>query len=80
MVRQQFLEVIIANHCGIKVVGFSGVPCMASAFSDDVLSHEEVLEAFESIAQKCTLIVNTLNKRNINYIKTSLVVIFNYNY
>lgn len=55
-------EVIIANHCGIKVVGFSGVPCMASAFSDDVLSHEEVLEAFESIAQKCTLIVNTLIK------------------
>ncbi len=35
---------------------------MVSAFSDDVLSHEEVLEAFEIIAQKCTLIVNTLIK------------------
>ncbi len=55
-------EVIVANHCGIKVLGFSGVPCMASAFSDEVLSHEDVLAAFESIAKKCTLIVNTLIK------------------
>lgn len=55
-------EVIVANHCNMKVVGFSGVPCMASAFSDEILTHEEILEAFESISNKCTTIVNQFLK------------------
>lgn len=53
-------EVIVANHCGIKVLGFSGVPCMASAFSDEVLSHNDALAAFENITKKCSKIINTL--------------------
>lgn len=51
-------EVIVANHCGIKVLGFSGVPCLAAAYSNAEISHEEVLENFKGIAEKCTAIVN----------------------
>lgn len=55
-------EVIVANHCGMKVLGFSGVPCLAAAYSDEEITHEEVLENFKSIAEKCTSIVNQFLK------------------
>ncbi|SHJ09476.1 methylthioadenosine phosphorylase [Clostridium cavendishii DSM 21758] len=55
-------EVIVANHSGIKVLGFSGVPCLAAAYSDAEISHQEVLENFKGIAEKCTAIVSEFLK------------------
>lgn len=57
-------EVIVANHCGIKVLGFSGVPCLAAAYSDTEITHESVLANFEIIAKKCTAIVKKFLKEN----------------
>ena len=56
-------EVIVANHCGIKVLGFSGVPCLAAAYSDAEITHEEVMTNFESIAEKCKTIVTEFLKK-----------------
>ncbi|MGL4990261.1 MAG: purine-nucleoside phosphorylase [Sarcina sp.] len=51
-------EVIVANHCGMKVLAFSGIPCLAAAYSSAEITHEDVLEKCNSIAEKCTKIVN----------------------
>lgn len=37
-------EVIVANHCGIKVVGISCLTNMAAGILDQPLNHEEVIE------------------------------------
>ena len=53
-------EVIVANHCGIKVLGFSLISNMASGILDQPLSGEEVIEAgiaarahFSALILKC---------------------------
>lgn len=56
-------EVIVANHCGIKVLGFSGVPCLAAAYSEAEITHEEAMANFQSITEKCTRIVKEFLNR-----------------
>jgi purine-nucleoside phosphorylase len=43
------LEVITANHCGIKVLGISCISNMAAGVLDQPLSHEEVMETGDRI-------------------------------
>ena len=42
-------EVIIANHCGMKVMGISLITNMASGVTGEPLSHEEVMETGERV-------------------------------
>ncbi|MGL4656436.1 MAG: purine-nucleoside phosphorylase [Sarcina sp.] len=56
-------EVIIANHCRMKVLAFSGIPCLAAAYSNAEITHEEVMEKCEIITDKCTKIVKEFIKR-----------------
>ncbi|MBE6051583.1 MAG: purine-nucleoside phosphorylase [Clostridium sp.] len=53
-------EVIVANHCGMKVAAFSTIVSMAAAFSDEELSHEDILNSFNDILKKCILIIKHL--------------------
>ena len=55
-------EVIVANHCGIKVLCFSGVPCLAAAYSKSEITHEQVMSNFKSIAEKCTILIKEFLK------------------
>ena len=45
-------EVIIANHCGIKVLGISCITNMAAGVMEQPLSHIEVMETTEKIKSK----------------------------
>jgi purine-nucleoside phosphorylase len=40
-------EVIIANHCGVRVTGLSLITNKAAGILDQPLTHEEVKEAAE---------------------------------
>ncbi|MGZ4122621.1 MAG: purine-nucleoside phosphorylase [Tumebacillaceae bacterium] len=40
-------EVIVANHCGLKVIGITCISNMAAGILDQPLSHEEVMETTE---------------------------------
>ena len=53
-------EVIVAGHCGMKVLGFTLLSNMAAGILDQPLSEEEVLEAasnargkFSSLIRAC---------------------------
>lgn len=45
-------EVIVANHCGIKVLGISCVTNMAAGVMEQPLSHIEVMETTERVKSK----------------------------
>jgi purine-nucleoside phosphorylase len=45
-------EVIVARHGGTRVLGFSGISNKANLDGNTVTSHEEVLEAGQTIAPK----------------------------
>ena len=45
-------EVIVANHCGIKVLGISCVTNMAAGVMEQPLSHIEVMETTEKVKSK----------------------------
>lgn len=45
-------EVIIANHCGIKVLGISCITNMAAGVVEQPLSHIEVMETTEKVKEK----------------------------
>jgi len=53
-------EVIVANHMGLKVVGFSSVTNMAAGISKQKIRHEEVLEAGERMAAQLTAFLRAL--------------------
>lgn len=42
-------EVIVARHCGMKVLGISCITNMAAGILDQPLSHEEVIETTEQV-------------------------------
>lgn len=45
-------EVIIANHCGLKVLGISCITNMAAGVLDTKLSHDEVMETAEKVKEQ----------------------------
>jgi purine-nucleoside phosphorylase len=47
------LEAIAARQCGLEVLGISLVTNLAAGIGDGPLSHDEVLEAGRSAAQRC---------------------------
>lgn len=53
-------EVIVANHCGIKVLGISCVTNMAAGVVEQPLSHIEVMETTERVKTKFVELVKTL--------------------
>ena len=42
-------EVLVANHCGIKVLGISCISNLAAGILDRPLDHSEVMETVEKI-------------------------------
>ena len=56
-------EVIVANHCGIKVLGFSVITDLVSEAVKKGVTHEEVLEVAERASQKLqTLVLKIIEK------------------
>jgi len=56
-------EVIIARHCGMKVLGFSGISNKANLDGETETTHEEVLEAGEIITPRLkTLVCGVLRR------------------
>ena len=54
-------EAIVANYCGINVLGISCIPNAASSSNGEKLSHEEVIEAANTAKVKFkTLILEIL--------------------
>lgn len=45
-------ETIVANHCGIRVLGISCITNMAAGISDKPLSHKEVMETGNAAKEK----------------------------
>lgn len=45
-------EVIVANHCGIKVLGISCITNMAAGISQGKLNHKEVMETASIVREK----------------------------
>ena len=57
------LEAIAARQSGLEVLGISLVTNLAAGISDKPLSHEEVLEAGQSAAERCgRLLANVVTK------------------
>ena len=56
-------EVIIARHCGMRVLGFSGISNKANLDGNTITTHEEVLEAGHELVPKLTtLFSGVINK------------------
>ncbi len=56
-------EVIVARHCGMKVLGISGISNKANLDGETETTHEEVLEAGETITPRLkTLICGVLRR------------------
>jgi purine-nucleoside phosphorylase len=53
-------EVVVARHCGMRVLGFSGISNVHRLDGGAPTSHEEVLEAGHVIAPKLTTIIQGL--------------------
>ena len=51
------LEVAVARHGGLKVLGFSGISNKANLDGNTATTHEEVLEAGQVIAPKLTAVI-----------------------
>ena len=52
-------EVIVANHCGMKVAGISCITNMAAGLSATKLSHDEVKETADRVRETFTGLVRT---------------------
>jgi purine-nucleoside phosphorylase len=50
-------EVIVAAHCGMQVLGFSGISNKANLDGSTITTHEEVLQAGKEIAPKLETII-----------------------
>ncbi|SEF82834.1 purine-nucleoside phosphorylase [Caloramator fervidus] len=55
-------EVIVANHCGIKVLGISCITNMAAGILDQPLNHEEVIETSMKVREKFIRLVKGIVK------------------
>lgn len=53
-------EVIIARHCGLKVMGISIVTNLGSGLSSEILDHEEVLAIGQGAASKLALLLGEI--------------------
>ncbi len=53
-------EVIVANHCGIEVLGISCITNMAAGVLQQPLSHVEVIETTEKVKQKFIELVKNI--------------------
>lgn len=53
-------EAIVANYCGIKVIGLSCITNYAAGVSDKKLSHQEVIEATKKIEVKFKTLTKTI--------------------
>ena len=53
-------EVIVANHCGIKVMAISCISNMAAGILDQPLSEEEVLETGQKVSEKFSALVERI--------------------
>ena len=53
-------EVIIANHCGIKVLGISCMTNMAAGILKQPLNHEEVIETSNMAKTKFINLMSSL--------------------
>ena len=55
-------EVIVARHCGMKVLGISCLTNMAAGILDQPLSHDEVIETTEKVKEKFLRFVKEIVK------------------
>ena len=56
-------EVIVARHCGLKVVALSAITNLAAGMSDEVISHEGTLHyAGKTAANMTKLICSFMDK------------------
>lgn len=55
-------EVIVANHCGVKVLGISCITNMAAGVNSKALNHEEVIETTKRVKEKFIDLVRTIIK------------------
>ena len=55
-------EVIVANHCGIKVIGISCMTNMAAGILEQPLNHEEVIETSNKVKNNFIKFMETLIK------------------
>ena len=53
-------EAIVANYCGIEVIGLSCITNYAAGVSDKKLSHNEVIEATKSVESKFKTLVKSI--------------------
>ncbi|GAB6168599.1 purine-nucleoside phosphorylase [Clostridium carnis] len=53
-------EVIVANHCGIKVVGISCMTNMAAGILEQPLNHEEVIETSNMVKENFTALMTKI--------------------
>jgi purine-nucleoside phosphorylase len=53
-------EVIVANHCGIKVLGVSCITNMAAGILDQKLNHQEVMETASIVREKFVKLIKTV--------------------
>ena len=56
-------EVIVANHCGLKVLGISCITNMAAGILDKPLNHEEVIEVGKKVRDKFILLMEEIIKQ-----------------
>jgi purine-nucleoside phosphorylase len=50
-------EVIVANHCGMKVLGISCITNMAAGVLEVKLSHEEVMETADRVKDQFSSLI-----------------------
>lgn len=55
-------EVIVANHCSMRVLGISCITNMAAGILDQPLNHEEVIETTEKVKSMFLMYVKELTK------------------
>ena len=53
-------EVIVANHCGMKVLGISCITNMAAGVSQKPLCHEEVIETGNAVKIKFAVLIQSI--------------------
>ena len=55
-------EVIVANHCGINVLGISCISNMAAGISNNRLNHQEVIETSNMVQNDFIALIKNLIK------------------
>ena len=55
-------EAIVANYCGIKVLGISCITNFAAGIKEEKLSHQEVVEAGNKVKETFSALVKEIVK------------------